>query len=468
MTASIMSDGVAVRSRAGAIIDAVGVLVAIRRHGHAPRERLMAFQNARLRRLIAHAYETVPHYRALFERHGVRPADIQTTADLARVPVTSKRDLQRSERRDVLARGRDPSRLLAQRTSGTTGEPLVVYRTWLEERLNTAVRLRAFGDFGLRARDLRVRLNAELSRVTGGGRNWEGPQRLLRSLGFYRKMVVDYRVAPGELRDRLAALRPDVLSGAASVLAQVARVRGPGGHDALAPRVVVCAGEVLTPLDRRQISEGLGARVFNLYGSHELGLTAWQCPEGASLHVADDAVIIEIVKDGRPAGPGETGEVLATRLHTLAMPFIRYRLGDLATRGDTPCACGAPFSTLLAVEGRVGQYFSMPDGRLVHARELMGPVYRHGADWVARFQFVQETRARVVLRLVPLAPPPGECLAALAADVRATLGAGSEVAVVLVDDIPLDASGKFQVSRALGTPGPGAPGTPTPLGQPSA
>jgi hypothetical protein len=143
----------------------------------------------------------------------------------------------------------------------------------------------------------------------------------------------DYRVGPARLRDQLAALRPDVLSGAANVLAEVARVRGPGGRDALAPRVIVCAGEVLTPLDRRQISEGLGARVFDLYGSHELGLTAWECPAGSCLHVADDAVILEIVKDGRPAEPGETGEVLGTRLHALAMPFVRDRLGALATPG---------------------------------------------------------------------------------------------------------------------------------------
>ncbi len=401
-----MPDATPAGSRIRAI-DALGILVAARRHQRAARERLVEFQDAHLRRLVAHTYEAVPYYRALFQRHGVRPEHVQTAADLARVPVTSKRDLQRARGEDVRARGADPLRLLAYRTSGSSGEPLVVFRTWLEERVNTAMRLRAYRDFGLRPRDVRVHLTLDHSRVTGGARNWDGPQRLLRSLGLYRKMTLDYRASPRALRDRLAALRPDVLSGLASVLAGIAEAQEPE-RDGLAPRLVVSGGEVLTPLDRRQISAGLGARVVDLYGSHELGVIAWECRQEGCLHVADDAVVVEIVKDGRPAEPGETGEVLATRLHAFAMPFIRYRLGDLATRGPTPCRCGAPFSTILAIEGRVGHYFSMPDGRLVHANELVGLVYRHGAEWVARFQFTQETHARLVLRVVPLAPPSPE------------------------------------------------------------
>jgi phenylacetate-CoA ligase len=131
------------------------------------------------------------------------------------------------------------------------------------------------------------------------------------------------------------------------------------------------------------------------------------------------------------------------------MPFIRYRLGDLATRGPTPCRCGAPFSTLLAVEGRITQYFSMPDGRLVHGNSMTALVYRHGADWVARFQFTQETPTRFVLRVVPLAPPARDHIAALEKDAHALLGDGGVFTVMIVDDIPLSPSGKFEVNRSL-------------------
>lgn len=434
--------------------DAVAIAVALERHRRAARPRLLEFQAARLRRLIAHAYGAVPYYRALLERHGVRPDQVRTAADLALVPVTSRRELQRAPMADRLARGSDPARLLAYRTSGSAGVPLVVHRTWLEERVNSACRLRALREFGLRPGDVRVTLRAGLGVLGGVPPRGERAQRVLRALGLYRKLTVDYRAAPAQLVEQLAAHRPDVLTGLPSVLAELARAVRPEQRPRLRPRLVVCGGEVLTEAARQHIASGLGARVTDLYGSHELGVIAWQCPAGAGLHVADDSLVLEVVKDGRSAEPGETGEVVATRLHAYAMPFIRYRLGDLATRGPSPCPCGAPFSTILAVEGRVAEYFPMPDGSVLHPNALLHVVYHHAARWVARFQLTQETLTRLVLRVVPLAPPSADDLAALAAAARARLGPAVDFEVLLVQDIPLDPTGKFRASRSLVSSGP--------------
>ncbi len=77
---------------------------------------------------------------------------------------------------------------------------------------------------------------------------------------------------------------------------------------------------------------------------------AWECRHSGDLHTCDDGVLVEVLRDGRPAEPGERGEVVVTNLHAYAMPFIRYRIGDLATRG-APCGCGAPFSTIGEITG---------------------------------------------------------------------------------------------------------------------
>jgi phenylacetate-CoA ligase len=109
-------------------VDAFRFLSAVGRHRRASRDQLVQFQNARLRRLIGHAYDAVPFYRALFHRHGIRPEHIRTTADLALIPVTSKRELQEASPPEVVARGLDPSRLIVYRTSGSSGERLTVRR----------------------------------------------------------------------------------------------------------------------------------------------------------------------------------------------------------------------------------------------------------------------------------------------------------------------------------------------------
>ena len=49
--------------------DLLGTASAIQRHPRADRAQLVAFQDAKLRRLLAHAYEYVPYYRKLFDRH---------------------------------------------------------------------------------------------------------------------------------------------------------------------------------------------------------------------------------------------------------------------------------------------------------------------------------------------------------------------------------------------------------------
>ncbi len=416
------------------------------RYRRAARDEIAALQDVRLRRLVAHACARVPYYRALFARHGIEPAQVRTAADLARVPVTSRRDLQTAPPAALMARGVDPARLIVHSTSGSSGEPLRVRRTWLEERVTSAFRLRALHDFGLRARDTRVRLALPRRRDP---RNWEGPQRLIRALGLHRKVLLDRRLPARELLRRLEALRPDAISGTPGTLVRIAQAMAQDRPGAIRPRLIIAGGDVLTPLLRRAIADSFGAPVFDMYGSYELGTIAWECPRAGGFHVADDGVVLEVLKDGRAAAPGETGEVVATQLHAFAAPFIRYRLGDLVTRGETPCRCGAPFSTLLAVQGRVQDYLPLANGRLFNPSELVPLMLEHPRPWVAQHQLIQERADRVVLRIVPLAPPPAEAIAALERGARERLGPGIELQVLLVPEIPLDTNGKFQVSRSL-------------------
>ncbi len=137
------------------------------------RAEIEAFQCSRLRRLVSHAYEKVPYYRRLLDRQGLKPQDIRSLADLAAIPVTSRKDLQSLPAAEVCAAGLEPARLVVRPTSGSTGEPVRLRRTWFEERLLSVYRQRAFRDFGLRATDLRVRIAERIGllqkRVDEGG-----------------------------------------------------------------------------------------------------------------------------------------------------------------------------------------------------------------------------------------------------------------------------------------------------------
>jgi phenylacetate-CoA ligase len=415
------------------------------RHPRVARDEVVAFQSERLRRLIAHAYDRIPYYRRLFERNGIKPRDIRTAADLAAIPTTSKRDLQALPTEDVVARGFDPSRLIFRRTSGSSGEPFIIRRTWFEERLLTAFQIRALHYFGLQVTDKRAHIS--LIRPNQDPDN-QLLLRIVQAVGLYRMMKIDCLLAPEEILCELRRFRPDVFTGFAGVLSRLAQSVGDGDRLIIRPRFVVTGAEVLTPLMRRQISEAFRAQVFDTFGAHEFKLIAWQCKETGEFHTCDDSLIIEVLRDGRPAAAGERGEMVGTNLHSFAMPFIRYRLGDIVTKGSETCSCGQPFSTIKAIQGRMIDYFLLPNGRIIHPYEIV-LILVNEAPWMRQYRLIQEREDRILLQAVPFATPSSEKLMLLKDQVTRLLRRDVDFQIALVSEIPLESSGKFRVSRSL-------------------
>ena len=110
-----------------------------------PGDRLMDLQAQRLTALVTHAYDMVPYYRRLLDERHLKPHEIQTPDDLARLPELTKAAV-RSNFGDLAARALPKKELLLRSTGGSTGQPLSFYRTkgdfygW-----GSAAELRAYG-----------------------------------------------------------------------------------------------------------------------------------------------------------------------------------------------------------------------------------------------------------------------------------------------------------------------------------
>ncbi|MDA1314968.1 MAG: hypothetical protein O2968_16685, partial [Acidobacteria bacterium] len=168
----------------------------------------------------------------------------------------------------------------------------------------------------------------------------------------------------------------------------------------------------------------------------------WECPETGLYHVCDNSLIVEVLRNGRPVGEGETGELVGTALHSYAMPFIRYRLGDVVTRGPASCPCGAPFSTLGRIQGRLIDRFPLPDGSSIHPFQI--EVLLEGQGWIRRFQIIQETKESFRISIVARGVPVPQQVRTVEGLLRESLGPGVQVKIDLVDQIPpSSASGKF-------------------------
>jgi len=420
-------------------------MVRLWRHPRGPRERVRRFQDEKLRILLAHAYEHVARYRKLFEDAGVEPSQIRSAGDLVRLPITTKTDFRERPLVDLVARGVDVRRLLLRYTTGSTGEPARIRRTAFEDRLLQMFRIRAHRLLGRRLRDRSVSVS---SRGVPTDKKRKGLGHLIkRRLDILNFGHLDCLHPVADIARDLARMAPEIVTGYPGVLAEVASLWPDLAERTRNPRFVFYGGEVGTPAMRARIRRGFQAPVFGIYGSQEFNLLGWECSVTGELHVCDDSVVVEVLRDGRPVPVGESGDVVVTGLHTYAVPYIRYSLGDTATRGDEQCRCGAPFSTLRDLHGRTMDYCVLPGGRKMHHWELI-PMTFWDMPWHRRYQLVQETPERFVLRVIADVEPPSSDLEALHSEIRQTLGPGGDFRIELVDDLAFAQGGKHQLCRS--------------------
>src|SRR6185436_11340307 len=138
------------------------------------------------------------------------------------------------------------------------------------------------------------------------------------------------------------------------------------------PAAIIASSMMLLPHERAVIERVFDVKVTDLYGCEEVGLIASECERHEGLHINAEQVLVEILReDGTPAGPGETGAVVVTDLLNRAMPFIRYRMEDMAEAAAQKCSCGRGLPTLRRVVGRIADFLKRRDGSRVAGISLI-------------------------------------------------------------------------------------------------
>lgn len=153
-------------------------------------------------------------------------------------------------------------------------------------------------------------------------------------------------------KPRLLISRPDAL------MALLRSLRGPDAPAFQGLRAVLTVGTALGETVRREAQERLGAEVFNMYASTELGYAALSCPaSGEWLHADEERHLLEV-------GPG--GELLATDLDNKLAPLLRYQTGDAGELARRSCACGRS-GLQVRLRGRMKDFVETSSGRLYEA-----------------------------------------------------------------------------------------------------
>ncbi len=427
--------------------DALRSAWAIRGHANATRAEIMDFRDGQLRKLVQHAYRTVPYYRALWDEHGVHPDSVRSAADTPLLPMVVKTHYREFPETERVAAGIDPGSLISAQSSGSSGRPFMIRRSWMEHNVLHLARIRALRSYGIERHDRILNLLNPKSVKPNDNKAIGRTLTALKLLPTEKRVSI--HLTPEAIAAEVRAFRPAMLSGYPNMLARVSEVLE---RDPVTPpsiRIALVGAESLTPDLRRKIESRLGVPVRDQYGSNEANLMAWECARGGLLHTSDDTVLLEVVSpDGTPVAPGEHGEVLITSLHSFTMPLIRFRIGDIAEQGRSQCECGAPFATIGGVQGRMLDMFPLPDGRVIHPYYLSETMIMDDSDWIENFQLTQERVDSIIMSIVPRGEATAERVERVRALGATLLGPDVRFELLIVDSIPAEPSGKYRPARS--------------------
>jgi phenylacetate-CoA ligase len=406
------------------------------------REELLKLQHDKLYRLLTYAYEHVPYYQVLFDQVGFHPDEVQTDLrSMQKIPVLTK-SIIRKNFDDLCVRDpRRRARLNPLTTGGSTGQPLVF----------------------MQDSNFRDYVTADLHRHLGWG-GWELGQvhayiwganfEVATSKAFRTRMmdfilnrfVTNAYVLSVESMSKFAAevrlKRPCLVFCYPSSLYRFAEFVRERGYDDIKFEAMFSSAEVLYPVQRQFIEQTFGGKMFNRYATRELACISCECEAHTGLHASIENVYIEIMKDGHPANPGETGDIVVTNLNNYGMPFIRYSVGDIgAWSCEDHCRCGRALPLMELVEGRRVDMFKTRDGRAVWGG-FASPLF--GMKGVEQFQLVQKSLDHVVARIVKDGELDSTGLAQIERTVKIALGDQVRVTFEFPDEIKVFDSGKYR------------------------
>jgi phenylacetate-CoA ligase len=198
-------------------------------------------------------------------------------------------------------------------------------------------------------------------------------------------------------------------------------------------RFVICSYEFVSLVHRAILQRAFGVPVFDLYGSTETGHLLMEDTTGR-MRPSLETAFLEVLE---PDALG-IGHLVVTTLTNPFMPLIRYRIGDLVKRMETP------YGMRYILHGRTADAFETPAGQRVTTRQV--DQCFAGFKGLAHYQLIQRPHWAWTFRFVPdhHGPEPHQ-LRDLVQALEQLLQVSVPIALQETDMLAPESSGKFRL-----------------------
>lgn len=361
--------------------------------------------------IMKYAYENSNFYKRLYDENGLNPQDIRTESDWAEVPIVTK-EMIADFTHDVEVKSVIDKFGFAAHTGGSTGKPLRVFRD--KRHFWQAPWWRFYGwHLGRPVGDPNCNFPIwGLDEASIDRSHYRSTDEWLRQrdISFWPKTFLNlspYAEFEKDVDKFIDNLKKSplatmyVYAGGLDMFVNYCIEKNISFDNVLF--IDSCASP-LTPIIRNKAGKVFTCKLFDFYGSNEMGPMAIECAhsgEGHHLHVLSDLLNIELVdNDNQLVDFGETGTTIVTSFTNRVFPLIRYNHGDCTHFVKDDCACGLPFPCIAPIRGRIQDSLITKDGA-----HIDGVGFNEAFDFypeaAVEFQFRQKQPGEVTLVVVP-------------------------------------------------------------------
>lgn len=400
------------------------------------RERLKKYQQKQLRELLRHTVETVPYYQ------GITLDNDDPFLNLGKFPIIDKKTI-REDLDKFKSDSVEPKNTYNITTGGTSGEPFSFILDDSSYGAEWAFIMFGWERVGYSPGDQLITFKAINYKRTDDDVYWK-----------YNPIYNTYEFSPYHLKPenidsyirKIKQIGPEYIHGYPSAITKLANLAQNSSISIPEISGVLAASENVYKTQRNIIENTLDTRLFSHYGQSEKVALGAECEHSSQYHLYPQYGVVEILdEEGNEVSVGETGEIVATGFLNNAMPFIRYRTDDYATKGEIGnCSCGRQYRILTSIKGREEKERSIyiNDSHKVAIHLIYYAMHGSALDCVSAIQFYQEVPGELTLRIVPQENPDSVNQNKIINSIQGKVGADFRVNIQFVESVELTESGK--------------------------
>jgi phenylacetate-CoA ligase len=369
------------------------ILKSLKKSEWLKKDEILNFQLEELKRILNYSYKNVPYYKELFDSVGFKPTEVVSIKDLEKIPILTKELVRQNY--EKLKSSNYSKKVIHSHTSGSTGKSLQFDLSLEALQYRWALWFRHKARFGVKTTDPYATFTG-LAAVPLNQKKppfWRENKAMKQTIFTMHHINLD--TVPS-IVDRLNKGGFVYYSGYPSILFSLATfIEDLNLKITDSPKVIFTGAEALLDYQRNKISKVFNCLVTDQYGFSEGCGNASRCNEDL-FHEDFEYGILECYEPIINDEGHKTGKVLATGFTNLAMPLIRYEVGDTATWINKKCKCGRESKTILQVNGRNEDFVITPEGNKILRFDY---IFKDTTS-ISEAQIVQRELGSIVIRIV--------------------------------------------------------------------